>query len=466
MPIGTSKIGVLGAGTVPGGTETFNAPGTFSVPPGVSRVNITGRGGTGNPGNAGNPGNSGNVGNGGAGGGAGAVNFIFCSCGPSSAGTSGLEGGAAYKSAWPGFNTGPGQPLSACPIGNTYFNTNINSPLNSSYARGGRGMDCFPYVCGSGNTQGQSGQSGTAGSSGNAGNAGNPGNTGNSSSTLCIVFPGGAGGNAGVAGAAGTGGSGGTGGGGGSSFGPQRPGPGAGGTGGNGGGNGGNGGPISMPGPLAPRPAGQNATIQSFGGGGAGVTNSGQNGAAGRLASNNCPPAIFQEVAAGGAGNASLTAILPNFLTNLAPNNPLLVPSMMAGPGGSSGSSIGKPAVAINLTRLCAVQINNRPNCDRKNTSQFSPYPLLIEAARAGGGGGAGPGFNAPFGQPNVYNGLGAGGGGGRGLAGNAGGASPTPSGSAATPATFNCVAVTPGGSVPVTVASPGGQIVISWNPQ
>jgi hypothetical protein len=34
MPIGSSKIGVLGAGLVPGGTETFNAPGTFSIPPG------------------------------------------------------------------------------------------------------------------------------------------------------------------------------------------------------------------------------------------------------------------------------------------------------------------------------------------------------------------------------------------------------------------------------------------------
>jgi hypothetical protein len=51
MPIGSSKLGVLGAGLVPGGTETFNAPGTFSIPPGVKKVSITGRGGTGNPGN-------------------------------------------------------------------------------------------------------------------------------------------------------------------------------------------------------------------------------------------------------------------------------------------------------------------------------------------------------------------------------------------------------------------------------
>jgi hypothetical protein len=53
MPIGSSKLGVLGAGLVPGGTETFNAPGTFSIPPGVKKVSITGVGGTGNPGLAG-----------------------------------------------------------------------------------------------------------------------------------------------------------------------------------------------------------------------------------------------------------------------------------------------------------------------------------------------------------------------------------------------------------------------------
>jgi hypothetical protein len=36
----------------------------------------------------------------------------------------------------------------------------------------------------------------------------------------------------------------------------------------------------------------------------------------------------------------------------------------------------------------------------------------------------------------------------------------------AATPSTVNCVPVTPGSPAPITVASPGGQIVISWNPQ
>jgi hypothetical protein len=50
MPIGSSKLGVLGAGLVPGGTETFNASGTFSIPPGVKKVSVTGVGGAGNPG--------------------------------------------------------------------------------------------------------------------------------------------------------------------------------------------------------------------------------------------------------------------------------------------------------------------------------------------------------------------------------------------------------------------------------
>jgi hypothetical protein len=69
MAIGTSKIGVLGGGGIPAGSQTFNSPGTFSAPVGLSKVTISGRGGSGNSGNAGASGNSGNPGNGGAGGG-------------------------------------------------------------------------------------------------------------------------------------------------------------------------------------------------------------------------------------------------------------------------------------------------------------------------------------------------------------------------------------------------------------
>jgi len=69
MPIGTSKVGLFGGKTpVVAGCETFNAPGTFTVPEGLEIVSVTGVGADGNPGNAGNPGANGAGGNGGAGG--------------------------------------------------------------------------------------------------------------------------------------------------------------------------------------------------------------------------------------------------------------------------------------------------------------------------------------------------------------------------------------------------------------
>ena len=70
MPIGTSKSGLLGAGVVPGGSETFNSSGTFTAPAGVTTVNLSGYGA---PGNAGASGNAGSPGAGGAGG-AGGIN--------------------------------------------------------------------------------------------------------------------------------------------------------------------------------------------------------------------------------------------------------------------------------------------------------------------------------------------------------------------------------------------------------
>jgi hypothetical protein len=107
------------------------------------------------------------------------------------------------------------------------------------------------------------------------------------------------------------------------------------------------------------------------------------------------------------------------------------------------------------------------PTCNlqpgRVNLPQFSPLPLAPNIIRAGGGGGS------SFGTTNdniIYFGGGGGGGGGRGNAGNAGGGSPTPTGVAGTPQTFNCVPVSPGTTTPITVGTPGGQIVISWNPQ
>ena len=69
MPIGTSKVGLFGGKpTVLAGCETFNAPGTFSVPEGLEIVSVTGVGADGSSGNAGNPGANGAGGNGGSGG--------------------------------------------------------------------------------------------------------------------------------------------------------------------------------------------------------------------------------------------------------------------------------------------------------------------------------------------------------------------------------------------------------------
>ena len=70
MPAGTPKVALFGGKSiVPGGSQTFNAPGTFTVPVGVTKVSITGKGGAGNAGGIGNGGGCG-FGAGGAGGGA------------------------------------------------------------------------------------------------------------------------------------------------------------------------------------------------------------------------------------------------------------------------------------------------------------------------------------------------------------------------------------------------------------
>ena len=42
MAIGSSKSGVLGAGLVPAGSQTFNTSGTFTAPAGVRKVSIVG----------------------------------------------------------------------------------------------------------------------------------------------------------------------------------------------------------------------------------------------------------------------------------------------------------------------------------------------------------------------------------------------------------------------------------------
>lgn len=111
MPIGTSKVGVFGAGVTAGGTETFNAPGTFVVPPGISEVNLTGVGSAGNPGNSGNPGNPGR----GGGGGDGSTNSLapLPAPRPSTVISKGNGGGPNASSGTSGNPGNPGTSLSS-----------------------------------------------------------------------------------------------------------------------------------------------------------------------------------------------------------------------------------------------------------------------------------------------------------------------------------------------------------------
>lgn len=112
MAIGSGKAGLLGAGTVPGGTQTFNASGTFTAPPGVSKVNLVGKGG---PGNAGNSGSAGNPGAGASGGSGGTLTdylwnncngsynvFIRPGCAVSSGGNGGAGSGSSGNAGTPG----------------------------------------------------------------------------------------------------------------------------------------------------------------------------------------------------------------------------------------------------------------------------------------------------------------------------------------------------------------------------
>jgi hypothetical protein len=443
MPIGSSKLGVLGAGLVPGGSVTFNASGTWPIPPGVKKVSITGKGGTGNPGVAGNAGNPGNPGSGGGGGGGEVLSFP-CP-GGGTAVTSGGAGGIAFKSAAVnGIFPGPvfNQP-------NWYSNNTNRNLYGMTIAAGG--TQCVSS---------QNGEAGENGQAGAAGQAGTAGNNGQPSSGLGNTFQGGAGGNAPVGGAAGNGGTAGNGG----LRGAQ------GGTGGNGGGSGGS--AVNLPGAI-----GQNSTNQAFvivggGGGGAGTVNDGQAGPstvkipAPYNSCNQTPIVANSQFTALGGTDPQVTFNAAADAAGITPpnyNTPVngCAFKTVGGNGGFPPSFSASPAVFVRTNPFT----QGPYNYGRTSINNISPTPLRPTVVRAGGGGGSSGTFVNS--QPNNSLSVGGrGGGGGRGNAGNAGGNSPTVSGQAATPSTFNCVPVTPGGTTPITVGTPGGQIVISWNPQ
>lgn len=465
MPIGSSKIGVLGAGLVPGGSVTFNASGTWDVPPGVKKVSITGKGGTGNPGNAGNQGNPGNFGTGGAGG-LGGASISFPQ--PTPAVNAGGQGGNAWKSfigniltTGPNPPTAPNTETRSSPQGPTFaaFGGQF-CPSNQLGLLQGNPFNPNPFTS----------QSGLSGNAGTAGNPGNPGNPGQDSSGLGNTFPGGAGGNAGAGGAAGNGGSGGAGGG----CGNNGPSPlNAGGSGGTGAGSGGTGtNQIN----TVPDPSCSARYLGGGGGGGAGAVNSGASGYNNRILpsgptqGNNC--ACIRS-AAGGTGNIVSNSLPTDPTVNRFPS---IGPTTFAGHGGTFQSNFLAGAHTVNLPVFncgnTAVPRNspkptaNYARASINNINPANPNPLQTpEIFRSGAGGGMGGAvFNVPGANQRS---LGSGGGGGgRGSAGNPGGPTPTPTGAAGTLQTFNCVPVTPGAPTPITVGTPGGQIVISWNPQ
>ena len=463
MPIGTSKLGVLGAGVVPGGSETFNAPGTFTVPPGVSRVNITGKGGTGNPGNAGNAGTSGNPGKGGSGGGGGgsaAPTPVGPGCN-TTLNVRGGWGGGAYNANPLGFSSceyNPGPPSWRIGGQAGFFPTPLpQGPINL-YQCAPRFVVSPPLPSCQANS-GNAGNAGPSGNSGSAGSAGQAGNPGQVSSALGNNFAGGNGGNAGAAGNAGSGGGAGQGGSAGSAS--------------NVGGGKGGGGSVQGSGAGGTGTAGPQAQNQQFlrgfggqGGGGAGATNDGQSGTP-------------------GCGTPAVPNTCNRFYIKVG-GNTSGVPIPYNYPGGSIPLPSNLTLYQINTTEMTGgyagnnyVQTRNGmptfsigPACSNARLRSCFPIPSCSDAFRSGGGGGAGghswiqANIVLPCNRPQ-YGGGGGAAGGGRGGVGGAGGTGGSGgAGAAANPSTVNCVAVTPGSPYPITVASPGGQIVISWNPQ
>lgn len=488
MPVGTSKIGLLG-GQVPGGSQTFNSTGTFVVPPGVTKISVTGRGGTGNPGNPGNAGNPGNIGLGGTGGGAGGSTTAF-NCEFSSNIFSG--GGGGQTTNFIG--------LTPLPAGNS--NTNGGNAGTSNRLNAA--------------TPGNPGSTAPGGDAGSSGNSGNPGSPGNPSSAFSLTFPGGGGGNGGTGGTAGNAGNGGTGGSGGTGA-PFSNSPGSGGAGGNGGGAGGSGftgcRTQVLPAPTqgvwtASGWAAEKWAVGGSGGGGAGASNPGGGGTSNfpvyvdpstpqgtrkrfNVNINSMPIGLNPGLPSpsggygdwgygGGArGDHPDAPVWTPFLPGpLAPQARIQRISIGSGNGmgvstacgpistGTLNSSPGTGTPGrqkiVSTCGLSAPQIANQAWCApvhpqiTKNNSYF----------RVGIGGGAGGNTVVRY-TPGQTAGGGGGGGGGRGNAGNPGGSGNAGNpGASGSPSTSNCIPVIPGSPYPITVGSPGGQVVVNWNPQ
>lgn len=411
MPIGTGKVGLFGGVSIAieAGSETFNAPGTFTVPADLKIVSLSGNGSAGNPGNAGSDGGDGI---GGSGGSAPVMPTFLV---PNAANPYGPSNAAPrYKGIPPG-----GQPKKLGAQGGVGGSTSPFIPFQNP--PGGPGNPGNPGgatsalgYCWTGGTAGNGGTGGTDGS------VGIPGTNGILLRTGCTV--------------------------------PIRPTNGPlnifsynGGSGGAGLYSGGNAGGAALCAQSATRESPcqtiwfQNASgLGGHGGGGAGISG------AGGCAPNPTNPAgvtylSFQAPAGGNWCNS------PNI------NNPL---------GGNCGGGIAGRGAQTGEPSMPG------GNCQFFAAENGLVNPSFVRAGGGGGGGGASAYIVHP-GPGNFFQSLAegatGGGGGGSGSAGNSGSGAGNP-GNSGLPATFNCIPVT-AGCYPIQVGT-SGQVTISWNAQ
>lgn len=404
MPIGTGKGSLFGGGvSIEAGSQTFNSSGTFTVPPGLTKVNLTGKGGKGNDGTSGGGGPSGAGGAGGAGGAStftpcGNPNYFLPSQITSRAGSPGGAGGAAYA-------------------------------LPSSGAAGNSGTATTVFCTTVGNT----GTGGTGGTGGHGANAGSPGGAGNSSGIQAANHSGnlvsGCRGNAGAAAGSNPTGAGG----------------------------------ACTPALYHGRMGGYGAkshmcivycsgpiTIQwvkaygGSGGGGAGVGN------AGSFTCNTHTYPEHRDSRPGGYG----FCCSPNYNAARGGNGGIgsYATGGASSPCEQAHSSSGSQGSA-------GLGDNQHVSWGGSNPSPPSGYQLGALGGSGGGGGGGGSIICKTYYRGEVGSGGGGGGSGGQAVYGNTGN-----SGNQGNPSTVNCVSVS-AGNYPVVVGT-CGTVTISWNAQ
>lgn len=414
MPIGTGKVGLFGGGFgIEAGSETFNAPGTFTVPEALKVVTLSGNGSTGN---AGNPGNPGGDGIGGAGGPGGVIPTYYT---PSTFGSQTFNpiNGPIPGQHRVGNQAGAGGPASGPPA--APYCPFINPPGGPGNPGNPGGVTSVFGYCWTGGAAGNGGTGGVDGSYGTAGTAGavieqtnttpNSGVPGN----MSIVCPGASGGTGALAG-----------------------------------GTGGGRGVFSVwCFPTCPCQTIFNNNAYAAGGGGgggAGICNAGTSA-----------PTV---TANGGYNSKGITFMSAN--EGINPTGNFCRTNLGGNPGGGYAGGGAMACVDQNC-------FGSRPGSGGPVTGAQGAQVLRA----GGGGGGGGAGMDKVFGcfnpTPSVKTASAAagsgGGGGGSGSAGNPGSGAGNP-GSVGVPATYNSIPVSTG-CYPVQVGT-GGQVIISWNSQ